>query len=97
MPPIPTPADPAGSQERREEAPEVPAAGIWRHYKGQRYLVLGLARHTETGEELVCYVSLYDVPGGGPGIQVRPLAMWFEGVDYRGIHRPRFTYEGPRR
>ena len=51
-------------------------AGEYEHYKGNRYLVLGVARHSETEEELVVYVRLY--PGEGGSMFVRPLAMFTE-------------------
>ena len=47
-------------------------AGIWRHYKGSYYLVLGLAVHSETSEPMVVYVSL-DAALPGPRLRVRPL------------------------
>jgi hypothetical protein len=72
-------------------------AGIWRHFKGARYCVLGLARHTETEEELVVYIPMTDKLGAGPAIQVRPYSMWFEDVLVEGRSVPRFVYEGPRR
>lgn len=70
--------------------------GKYRHYKGKEYLVLGVARHSETGELLVVYVPLYTVEG--PGMSVRPLSMFTELVDERdGAARggqPRFEYVG---
>lgn len=47
-------------------------AGIYQHYKGGFYQVLGVAQHTETGEEMVVYVSL-DATLPGPRMRVRPL------------------------
>jgi hypothetical protein len=47
--------------------------GIYEHYKGQKYLVLGVARHTETGELMAVYAPLYELPGGdGVQMAVRP-------------------------
>lgn len=63
-------------------------AGIYEHYKGNRYKVLGLATHTETGEELAVYEALY----GEGGLFVRPLAMFFEKVEVGGRLVPRFRY-----
>lgn len=75
-----------------------PQAGIWRHYKGNRYLVLGLGRHTETGEEVVVYIPLHTNPEQtGPAIQCRPLAMWWETVLHEGERVERFAWEGARR
>ncbi|MBI2599807.1 DUF1653 domain-containing protein [Candidatus Daviesbacteria bacterium] len=71
-------------------------AGVYQHYKGGLYLVLGLARHTETNEKLVVYIPLYtNKSHTGPRIQVRPLKMFFEKVETRGKKQPRFTYLGP--
>ena len=64
--------------------------GKYRHFKGNEYRVLGIARHSETLEELVVYQALY----GEHGIWVRPANMWNEQVDRDGYHGPRFTYVG---
>ncbi len=67
-------------------------AGIYRHYKGQRYLVLGVARHDDTEEELVVYVPLYEDPNHqGPALQCRNRVV-FEGLT--SDDQKRFTYEG---
>lgn len=69
--------------------------GIYQHYKGQHYLVLGVARHSETNEELVVYVPLYLHPNGGKALQARPRAMWDEIVDNKdGVAVHRFRYVG---
>ncbi len=53
--------------------------GVYEHYKGKRYLVLGVARHTETGELMAVYVPLYELPeGDGVQMSVRPLEMFTE-------------------
>ena len=67
--------------------------GVWRHYKGGLYLVLGVAKHTESGEELVVYVPLYELPGAGLPLQARPRRMWEEPVD----GKPRFVFQGEQR
>jgi len=64
-------------------------AGIYRHYKGQRYRVLGTARHSETLEELVVYQALY----GERGLWVRPAGMFAETVELDGEPIPRFALE----
>ncbi|MCX7513656.1 DUF1653 domain-containing protein [Frateuria sp. STR12] len=66
-----------------------PVAGVYRHYKGQRYQVLGVARHSETLEELVVYRALY----GEQGLWVRPAAMFEETVAVDGRPVPRFALE----
>jgi hypothetical protein len=68
-----------------------PQPGRYRHYKGGEYEVLGVARHSETGEELVVYRSLY----GAGGLWVRPRAMFGETVIVDGQPVPRFRYLGP--
>ena len=64
--------------------------GRYRHYKGQEYLVQGVARHSETEEELVVYRQDY----GEKGLWVRPLAMFQETVVVDGKEVPRFAYIG---
>jgi hypothetical protein len=60
--------------------------GRYRHYKGQEYEVLGVARHSETEEEFVVYRALY----GEFNLWVRPLGMFEELVDIDGRLIPRF-------
>ena len=55
---------------------DILVGGIYRHYKGNLYKVLHLARHTETEETLVVYQALY----GEYGIWARPLEMFLETV-----------------
>ncbi|ONG40829.1 hypothetical protein BKE30_06690 [Alkanindiges hydrocarboniclasticus] len=65
-------------------------AGIYRHYKGQRYQVLYCARHSETEEWQVVYRCLY----GEFSLWVRPLAMFIESVSLEnGLAVPRFALE----
>ena len=64
--------------------------GTYRHYKGNLYEVLGVARHSETDEEVVVYRALY----GDRGLWVRPLAMFQEMVLVDGRELPRFTPAG---
>ena len=66
-----------------------PVAGIYRHYKGQRYRVLGTARHSETLEPLVVYQALY----GEHGLWVRPAAMFCETIELDGEPIARFALE----
>ncbi|MFO0864906.1 MAG: DUF1653 domain-containing protein [Gemmataceae bacterium] len=60
--------------------------GRYRHFKGNLYEVIGLARHSETREELVVYRPLY----GESGLWVRPRAMFEETVTHEGKVVPRF-------
>ena len=63
-----------------------PAPGKYRHYKGNDYQVLHVARHSETEELLVVYRPL----DGDSGIWVRPLKMFTENVQVEGTSVPRF-------
>ncbi len=65
--------------------------GRYRHYKGKDYIVLGVARHSETEEELAVYRTDY----GDRSLWVRPLAMFQEMVEIEGQPRPRFQYVSP--
>ncbi|MBD3362420.1 DUF1653 domain-containing protein [Candidatus Dojkabacteria bacterium] len=65
-------------------------SGIYKHYKGNKYLVLGKAKHSETLEDLVVYISLYD--NEMSKIWVRPVEMFLEEVEYDGRKMPRFKY-----
>ena len=62
--------------------------GRYRHFKGNEYEVLYLAKHSETLEPMVVYRALY----GERGIWVRPAAMWSELVERDGQIHPRFRY-----
>ncbi len=66
-----------------------PRPGIYRHYKGPLYEVLGVARHSETEEPLVVYRALY----GDYGLWVRPLDLFLESVEVQGEPVPRFALE----
>jgi hypothetical protein len=62
--------------------------GRYRHYKGNDYEVVGVAKHSETEEEVVVYRALY----GEKGLWVRPLAMFIETVLIEGRPVPRFQF-----
>lgn len=62
--------------------------GRYRHYKGQEYAVIGVARHSETEEELVVYRQEY----GDRSLWVRPLKMFVETVNIDGKDVPRFQF-----
>ena len=65
--------------------------GLYRHYKGHEYEVLGVAHHSETLEALVVYKARYDSEEFGPdALWVRPLAMFTETVESGGKTVPRF-------
>ncbi len=63
---------------------------IYRHYKGNKYKVIALAKHSETLEDMVVYQALY----GNKDIWVRPLLMWNEEVSVNGNTVLRFTEVG---
>lgn len=64
--------------------------GKYRHFKGNEYEVIGIARHSETLEEMVVYRALY----GEGDIWVRPTAMWNETVERDGKVFKRFEFIG---
>ena len=65
-------------------------SGRYRHYKGNDYEVIGIARHSETEEEMVVYRKLY----GDGSLWVRPLVMFIEDVVVDGRTVPRFMWIG---
>ena len=64
--------------------------GKYRHFKGNEYEVIAIARHSETTQEMVVYKALY----GEGGLWVRPAFMWNETVERDGVTYKRFTYIG---
>lgn len=74
----------------KESVMEEIKIGKYRHFKGNEYEVLYIAKHSETQEELVVYKALY----GDGGVWVRPARMWNETVERDGKIFPRFTYIG---
>lgn len=68
-------------------ARSVQPGSIYEHYKGMRYKILGVGRHSESLEEMVVYQALY----GDGDIWVRPLNMFLENVTINGELKPRFT------
>ena len=61
--------------------------GLYRHYKGLMYEVVGTVRHSESLEPMTLYRALY----GEKGLWVRPAAMFNETVDINGTVQPRFA------
>lgn len=61
--------------------------GRYRHYKGNFYEVIGVARHSESEEKMVVYRCLY----GDGSLWVRPLEMFIENVLVGGSEVPRFS------
>jgi len=64
--------------------------GKYKHYKGKEYEVVGIARHSETLEELVVYKALYQKEG--ENLWVRPLKMFMEDILVEGEKVKRFKY-----
>lgn len=64
--------------------------GKYRHFKGNEYEVIAIARHSETTEEMVVYKALY----GEGGLWVRPAFMWNETVERDGKVFRRFEFIG---
>lgn len=67
-----------------------PPLGLYRHYKGNQYEVIGFAMHSETLEDMVVYKALY----GKGGTWVRPLSMWENQIEVDGKTVKRFEYIG---
>lgn len=66
---------------------DVVIGGRYRHYKGKEYVVLAIARHSETLEELVVYQAQY----GDGAVWARPKAMFQDTVVRDGVEKPRFS------
>lgn len=71
------------------KTPPIPL-GKYRHFKGNEYEVIAIAKNSETMENTVVYRALY----GEREFWVRPLSMWTETVERDGKRQPRFTYLG---
>lgn len=67
--------------------------GKYKHYKGKKYEVLGVAHHSETFEELVVYRALFTSQEFGKNaLWVRPIKMFLEDVEIDGKKIPRFKF-----
>lgn len=70
---------------------EIEIGAIYKHYKGNNYEVVGIARHSETLEELVIYKALYDsLEFGSNTLWARPKKMFLENVIQNGEEVERF-------
>ena len=74
------------TSEHSMQPTDQPLPGLYQHYKGNQYLVLGTAQHTETEDYLVFYKALY----GEMGLWARPLAMFMEKVKRGDVWVQRF-------
>jgi hypothetical protein len=72
-----------------DDLPPLPtiAPGLYRHYKGNTYRLIGMARHSETLEPLVVYQPQCE----GASMWVRPAGMWSELIEHEGQRIERFT------
>jgi hypothetical protein len=69
--------------------------GKYQHYKGKFYEVIGVAKHSETLEEMVVYRALYNSKEFGKNaLWVRPKKMFLEKIIVNGKKLPRFKYVG---
>lgn len=64
--------------------------GIYKHYRGKKYKIIGVAKHSETLEDLVVYECLYENPKSK--LWVRPEKMFEEQVEINGQEVPRFKF-----
>lgn len=64
--------------------------GYYQHYKGSKYLALGVCKHSETLEDLVVYICLHE--NKTSQMWVRPLAMFLESVEVEGKKVDRFKF-----
>ena len=62
--------------------------GVYRHYKGNQYEVVGFAKHSETLEDMVIYKALYNEHG----TWVRPVSMWDNDIEVDGKVVKRFEF-----
>lgn len=67
-------------------AKSIVVGSLYEHYKGLRYKIIGVARHSETLEELVIYQALF----GESDMWVRPLVKFLENIVINGQSQPRF-------
>ncbi len=69
--------------------------GIYKHYKGKYYLVIGIGKHSETLEDFVIYMSLYDSEKfGNNALWIRPKKMFLEEINLNGKNIKRFEFVG---
>lgn len=64
--------------------------GIYQHFKGNKYEVIGIAKHSETLEEMVVYKALYR----NGDLWIRPIKMFLEKVEINNKLVDRFKYIG---
>ena len=72
----------------QDDARELRRGGVYRHFKGDYYLVEDVARHSETGEELVIYRKLY----GDGSLWARPKELFLSAVDREKYPNAKLRY-----
>jgi len=70
------------------EMPEMPDPGVYQHFKGRYYKVVGEVQDIEDGQNYVMYMALY----GDNGVFIRPLSMWNDINERDGYKGPRFRF-----
>lgn len=71
---------------------EIKPNQIWKHYKGDTYKIITLAKHTETEEMMVVYERQTDIVHSGFRIWARPMSMFLDIIDKDDYKGPRFEY-----
>jgi hypothetical protein len=69
--------------------------GLYKHYKGKYYQVIGVCKHSETQEDLVLYEALYE--NEISKLWVRPIGMFLESIVIDGKKVSRFQYVGDKK
>ncbi len=69
---------------------EIKIGALYKHYKTEKlYKIIGIAKHSETLEDLVIYEAQYENPTSK--LWARPLSMFLESVEFKGKKQPRFN------
>lgn len=71
---------------------EIKPGQLYKHYKGDTYKIITLAKHSETGEFLIVYERQTDIVHTGWRIYARPEGMFFDHIEIDGYSGPRFEY-----
>ncbi|OGI76368.1 hypothetical protein A3C57_01150 [Candidatus Nomurabacteria bacterium RIFCSPHIGHO2_02_FULL_33_12] len=71
---------------------EIKPGQIYKHFKGDTYKILSLAKHTETEEWMIIYERQTDIVHTGWRVWARPENMFFEYIEKDGYNGPRFEY-----
>ncbi len=71
---------------------KIKAGQIYKHYKGDSYKIISLAKSSETEEWMVVYERITDITHNGWKVWARPLAMFLDHIDKSDYKGPRFEY-----